>query len=189
MISDNFMWLPGSSDVSGETTDKLFSQRDAFEVLNFNFNMTCTESTDGNGGVGSNAGKAKFNTITIDKYVDSASTSLYKGCSQGAIFPTIMLGIRKAGGDPLLYLQYIFRYNQVTGISWSGGTGSERVKETLTLSFKAMGMQYIQQKADGKPLPGKSWLWNTVNQGTASLEIPGLPPPPRFLPGNDFANR
>ncbi len=186
MISDNFMWLPGNSDISGETTDKLFSQRDAFEVQNFSFNMTCTESTDGSGGVGSNAGKAKFNTITIDKVVDSASTSLYKACSQGAIFPTIMLAIRKAGGDPLLYVQYIFRYNQVTGLTWSGGTGSERVKETMTISFKAMGMQYIQQKADGRPLPGKSWLWNTVNQGVASLEIAGLPPPPRFLPGSDF---
>jgi len=186
MISDNFMWLPGQSDIVGETQDEMFSQRDAFEVLNFSFNMNCTESTDGPKGVGANAGKAKFANITIEKWIDSASPALYKACSQGAIFPNVMLGCRHAGGDPLLYLQFIFRYNQVTGITWGGGGGSERVKETLTLTFKAMGMQYIQQKPSGQPMPGKSWLWNTADQGTASLEIKGLPPPPRFLPGSDF---
>jgi type VI secretion system secreted protein Hcp len=186
MISDNFMWLPGQSDIVGESTDDMFSQRDAFEVQSFSFNLSCTESTDGPKGVGANAGKAKFATISIDKTVDSASPALYKACSQGAIIPTVMMGLRRAGGDPLLYLQYIFRYNQVTGITWNGGGGQEHAKETVTISFKAMGMQYIQQKPNGQPMPGKSWLWNTVDQGKASLEIPGLPPPPRFLPGADF---
>jgi type VI secretion system secreted protein Hcp len=180
--SDNFMWLPGQNDVVGETTDSQFSQRDAFEVMSFSFNMTCSESTDGSGGVGANAGKAKFNTVTIEKVVDSASAALYKACSQGAIFPSIMMGIRKAGGDPILYLQYIFRYNQVTGISWAGGSGTERVKETLTISFKAMGMQYVQMTSAGKPMPGKSWYWNTVNQGVATLDITGIPGAPKFLP-------
>jgi type VI secretion system secreted protein Hcp len=195
MLSDNFMWFQGSSDVIGETTDSMFSQRDAFEVMNFSFNMNSDESTESGKGAGASAGKAKFASLTVTKVVDSASTDLYKACSKGMIFPNIMMGVRKAGGDPILYLQYIFRYNQITGISWEGGSGTERVRETLTITFKAMGMQYIQQKPDSSLMPGKKWFWSTVDQGkggtsgSPTLMIDGLPPPPMFLPGADFRNK
>jgi len=187
MISDSFMWFQGSSEVVGETSDSMFSQRDAFEVLNFSFSMNCDESTDSEKGVGANAGKAKFNSVSIDKVVDSASPALYKACCKGMIFPNVMMGLRRAGGTPILYLQYIFRYNQITGITWSGGGGTEKAKETITVSFKAMGMQYIQLKDDATLMPGKKWYWSTVDQGAATLEIKGLPPPPMFLPGADYS--
>ena len=191
---DNFMWFHGSSDVVGETTDAMFSQRDAFEVLSFGFGMNCDEVTEGKGATNT-SGKAKFNSLTVEKVVDSASTDLFKACSKGMIFPTVMLGVRHSGGNPVLYLQYIFRYNQVTGISWNGGSGTERAKETITLTFKAMGMQYIQQMADATLKPGKKWFWSTVDQGkggtggSPTLVIDGLPPPPVFLPGADFSGR
>jgi type VI secretion system secreted protein Hcp len=195
MISDSFIWFQGNSEIAGETTDSMFSQRDACEIGNFSFGMSCDESTDGKEGVGANAGKAKFNSVTFEKWVDSASVSLYKYCSKGIIIPNLMLGLRRAGGDPVLYLQYIFRYNQVTDITWSGGGGTDRARENLTVTFKAMGMQYIQQKADATLMPGKKWFWSTVDQGkggtsgSPTLEITGLPPAPMFLPGADFRGR
>jgi type VI protein secretion system component Hcp len=186
MTGDNFMWFPEKSGVpiQGETTDEAFAKRKAFELLNFSFNMKCEESTEAKGPSGASAGKAKFGSFTIEKSVDSASVPLYKACSQGTVFPTIMLAIRKVGGSPLLYLQYIFRYNQITGITWSGGSGTGRPKETMTFTFKAMGLQYIQQKADGKEGSKQQWSWNTSDQGGCTLDITGIEPPPSFLPGS-----
>jgi hypothetical protein len=80
-------------------------------------------------------------------------------------------------------MQYIFRYNQVTGVTWSGGTGSERPTESVTFIFKAMGVQYIPQAADGREGTKQMWSWNTSDQGSPSLEITGIEPAPRFLSG------
>ena len=185
MTGDNFMWFPEKSGtaIAGETTDEAFARRKAFEVTSFSFNMQASETTEETGSSGG-SGKAKFGSFTIDKIVDSASVPLYKACSMGTVFPTIMLAIRKVGGSPLLYLQYIFRYNQVTGITWSGGSGAERPKETMVFTFKAMGVQYIQQKADGREGPKQQWSWNTSDQGGCTLDIKGIEPAPSFLSGS-----
>jgi type VI protein secretion system component Hcp len=144
----------------------------------------------GSSGGGGSRGKPKFGTLTINKFVDEASTSLYKFCSTGDIIPTLNLAIRKSGGDPLLYLQYVFRYNQVTGVAWSGGEGDKRPQEQFTLEFKAMGMQYIGQSARGSSTSSpKVWLWSveTLDSnglGQSTLEIGGeSPKSPVFLPG------
>ncbi len=133
-------------------------------------------------------GKPKFGSLTVNKFVDNASTSLYEFCSTGVPIPTINLCIRKSGGDGLLYLQYCFREVQITGISWEGGSGESRPKETFTLEFKAMGMQYIQQSAIGRAVSSapKEWRWSVeTEEGNQTLDIGGVPPDePVFLPGN-----
>jgi type VI secretion system secreted protein Hcp len=89
----------------------------------------------------------------------------------------VVLAVRKAGGDPLLYLQYIFRQVFVTNITWSGGGGEEGFKETVKFKFGAMGIQYIQQKPDGTQGTKLSGAWSTTSN-TASLNVPGLTTPP-----------
>jgi len=202
MIGDNFLWFPDKSgpQISGETTDDYFSKKSALEIESFEFGMSSNESTEAKGGgagkggggggapssSGSQGGKAKFGAITVEKKVDTASVPLYKACSQGTIFPTIMLVLRESGGTPLLYLQYIFRYNQITGISWSGGSGDKRPKEKVTFTFKAMGCQYIQQLPNGREGNKQQWAWNTVDQGVSSLTITGIDPPPNYEPGTQY---
>jgi type VI protein secretion system component Hcp len=201
MIGDNFLWFPDKTgpQISGETTDDYFSTKHALEVEGFEFGMSSNEATEKGGGAGgkgsapggssssgSAGGKAKFGAISIEKKVDSASVPLYKACSLGTIFPTVMLVLRESGGTPLLYLQYIFRYNQITGISWSGGSGDKRPKEKVTFTFKAMGCQYIQQLPNGREGNKQQWSWNTVDQGVSSLTITGIDPPPNFEPGTSY---
>ena len=185
MIGDNFMWFPEKtgSQIHGETTDEWFSKKNAFEVSEFDFQVNSSEATEGVSAKGSAAGKAKFGAITVEKVVDAASVPLYKACSKGTIFPSAMLAIRAPGGSHLLYLQYIFRYNQITGITWSGGGGDKRPKEKLTFTFKAMGVQYIQQHADGREGTKQTWSWNTVDQGVSSLDIEGIDGPPSYEAG------
>jgi len=184
MASDNFMWFPqdGGSPIQGETTDQYFTKKGAFEVSTFKFSLEGEEATEGKSQSGS-SGKAKFGSFTIEKRVDSASVPLYKACCQATIFPSIMLAVRMQGGSNLLYLQYIFRYNQVVGVEWQGGSAEDRATETVTFIFKAMGVQYIPQGADGKEGTKQQWSWNTSNQGAPGLSISGIEGPPSFLTG------
>lgn len=182
--SDNFMWFPqdSGSQISGETTDYFFSTKGAFEVSRFRFNIEGEEATEQKS-AGAASGKAKFGSFTVEKWVDSASIPLYKACCQATIFPSIMLAVRMSGGNNLIYLQYVFRYNQITGVDWEGGSGEDRPTESVTFIFKAMGMQYIPQTAAGGEGTKQYWSWNTANQGSPGLNIQGIDPAPPFLPG------
>lgn len=193
MPGDNFMWVPEDSPVviSGETTDSFFIKKKGFEIISYSFTMANDEPTEGSGGYsGSSAGKAKFQSFEVDKVVDAASTMLYKLCSLGTMIPSLMLASRKASGRApggLIYLQYIFRYVHVTGITWSG-EAEQHGKEKVTFAFKAMGMQYIAQNTDGSAGARQAWSWNTAQQegkaGAPTMDIPGLPKAPDFLKGH-----
>lgn len=143
-------------------------------------------STAGGAGGGSGS-KPKFGTLTITKVVDNASTLLYQYCSTAVYIPTLNMAIRKSGGDHLLYLQYCFRHNQVTTINWDGGAGDQRPKETFTLEYKAMGMQYVAQApAGGYTEAPLQWLWSLETglspEQRMTLDIGGEPPSEDFLP-------
>jgi type VI protein secretion system component Hcp len=182
MLSDNFMWIPqkGGTQVCGETTDLYFATKKAFEITKFTFKVEGADAAEGGGP--NTKGKGKFGAFSIDKVVDAATVPLYKACTQATIFPSICLAIRKVGGDFLIYMEYIFRYNQITGIDWDGGAGSERPKETITFSFKAMGLQYVAQKPDGTPDRPQQWSWNVSDQGGGgTLVVAGIDPAPDFI--------
>jgi type VI secretion system secreted protein Hcp len=197
MLGDTFMWDPDQV-IKGETSDSFFSRCKAFEVLEWVFkvdNGTTANYEDEKEGeddkkkpksstynprTGIMPGKLKFNEIQITKVVDSASTLLYKACCTEEDIPSLIMVSRKAGGDALNYLQYIFRQVHVTSIQWEGGSGTERAKETLTLDFKALGMQYIQQTAEGRATGALDWRWNRVKE-TNTLNIDDGSPAPPFI--------
>ncbi|HEX3748171.1 MAG TPA: type VI secretion system tube protein Hcp [Bryobacteraceae bacterium] len=154
-------------------------------------------SAGGGSGVGGAKGKASLGSLSITKFLDSASTEFYRFCATGDIIPTLNIAIRKSGGDRLMYLQYCFRANQVTAVSWSGGEGQGRPVETLTLEFKAMAMAYYRQSSGasletdwGVDDPGAQHLftWNVTQTGDdqQTLIINGEDVPEPFLtPHND----
>ncbi len=174
------MWFPDADDPirpDGETTDYWFSTFNAFELTKFGFSMSNPDEGD-------DAGKAKvkFETFTIEKKVDLASTLLYKACANSTPFSSAMIAVRKSGGNALLYLQYIFRDVRITGITWGGGSGVEEVGETVTFSFKAMGFQYVQQSVTGVATSNKrQYSYNVVSR-SATLVVAGLTgQPPVYL--------
>ncbi len=190
MAADNFIYFPtaavgsnliqGADQPKGETTDNWFSKQNALECLSVSFGISQAETT-GSYTTGAGAGKVKFDEISIEKFVDLASCPLFTACAAGAHFPTVMLAIRKAGGQPLLYVQYCFRMVFVTGISWSGGGGEEQMKETVKFKFGAMGIQYVQQLPNGGIGKSMSAWWSAATNKPESV-VPPLGPPPGYLP-------
>jgi len=189
MACDNFVWFPAAATggllseaatkPQGESQDKWFTTKGAFECLSFSFGVAQAETT-GSASGGASAGKAKFEEFTIEKFVDLASVPLYSACCAGAHFPSLMLAIRKAGGSPLLYLQYIFRMVFVTGISWSGGGGEEAPKETIKFKYGAMGIQYVRQLPTGGADTPVQVMWSAISN-KPTLEVASLSGPPQFL--------
>jgi type VI protein secretion system component Hcp len=187
-IGDNFMWIPdgGPVAIEGESTDTYFKTVKAFEIDKFSFNVKNSDQI-GDGG--------KFQECTVDKLMDSASVPFYRVCSKGLMIPTLMMAVRKAsGGGGLLYIQYIFRGNYITGLTWEGGGGGGAT-EKMTFSFKAMGLQYIAQLQDGRQGKRQAWSWSSADEekgsaGSATLDIPvgpkdpPCPPAPPFLTGH-----
>jgi type VI secretion system secreted protein Hcp len=191
MAADNFLWFPAAAtggllvgkatQPEGETTDDWFSKKKAVEVSSFSFdieNPTTIGSATGGGG----AGKVKFNEFTIEKFVDQASAPLFNACAAGAHFPSVMLIIRKPGGQNLLYLQFAFCMVFVKSVSWDGGGGDENWKETVKFRYGAMGFQYIQQLPTGGAGKKQQAAWSLAD-GTASLNVPGGSAPPAYLDG------
>jgi len=191
MAADNFLWFPEAAKggllvgkatkPEGETTDAWFGKKLAMEVSSISFGVSQAE-TSGSGSTGAGAGKVKFDEFSIEKNVDLASVPLYNACTAGAHYPSVMLAIRKAGGSNLLYLQYIFRMVFVTNIGWSGGDGEAAPKETIKFKFGGMGIQYIQQNADGTQGTKMAGLWSTA-ANKPTLDVEGLPAAPPFLLG------
>jgi type VI secretion system secreted protein Hcp len=196
MAADNFIWFPtpatggllqgGGDQPSGESTDAWFGKggtlglsKPALECLSFSFGVSQAETT-GSYTTGAGAGKVKFEEFQIEKYVDTASCPLYNACTAGAHFPAVMLACRKAGGTPLLYLQYCFRMVFVTGINWSGGGGEEQPKETIKFKFAALGIQYIQQLPTGGVGTTMSAMWSLAGN-KPTLDVTGLGPAPQYL--------
>jgi len=189
MACDNFIWFPAAATggllskaatkPQGESQDKWFSTKGAFECLSLSFGVSQAETT-GSASGGASAGKAKFEEFSIEKSVDLASVPLFVACCAGAHFPSVMLAVRKAGGSNLIYLQYIFRQVFVTGINWSGGGGEEAPKETIKFKFGAMGIQYVRQLSTGAAGTPSQVMWSAVTN-KPTLDVPGLSSAPSYV--------
>jgi type VI secretion system secreted protein Hcp len=161
----------------GETTDA--THKGWLEIKSFEFgaeNPTTIGSVSG----GAGAGKVKFQPFKITKEVDKSSPAIFTACAAGAHFPTVFLGIRKAGGAQADYLKYAFRLVYVTSISWSGGGGEEAPEETVEFVYGALGIKYLPQSSTGEmgsPLFG---MWSQQTN-KPELKSPGISSP---LPTN-----
>jgi len=135
----------------GETTDKFFEKKDAFEIKEFSFDVE-QPHTVGSATTGSGAGKIKFNEFTIKKSTDWASTTFFKNCVTGMHYKQAVISIRKSGtsqdtaGGP--YLEYCFETVFTTKIEWSG-PGDEAPDESITFCYGKLGICYRVQKEDG----------------------------------------
>jgi type VI secretion system secreted protein Hcp len=199
MPSDNFLWFPkpatgglltgASPQPAGETSDGFFGKKTpcALEIQSFSFGIEQAETT-GSAASGAGAGKAKFNEFVVKKLVDQASCALFQACAAGAHFPQVYLAIRKAGGSPLIYLEYIFSMVYVTSVSWDGGSGDEAPTEEDHFKYGALGVQYQRQGTDGQAMGGPSTAaWSVVMNAPSMITkagdtAPAFDPPGSSLP-------
>ncbi len=174
---DNFMWFPPNSrfTIEGETRDDFFRSKKAFEVIRFRSGVAVSDRSAVS--EGKTVAPVQFETFTIKKAMDSASPMLYEVmCSHStkqprdqARIPSAILALRKPGGQFVLYLQFVFKEVLITQIEWDGGRGQEAPTETVTFSFKTMGVQYRSQTAKGGYAGRISWNWDVRTNAEGSV--------------------
>ncbi len=95
-------------------------------------------------------GKTPFRPLRVWKYVDSSSPQLLQKASDGTVFPSAQLAVRKSGGRPLDYLIYRFKGVQILSIVTELNPSEEILAtEIIELGYQSVHVIYTPQKADG----------------------------------------
>jgi len=124
------------------------SQPEGFEIKDFSFGIE-NPTTIGSATGGAGAGKVKFNEFTIRKTTDRESPTFFKNCCAGAHYKTVIIEMRKAGGDSAAsdkaFLRFKFDTVFTTKIDWSG-PGDEGPEESITFVYGKLGIKFIPQE-------------------------------------------
>jgi type VI secretion system secreted protein Hcp len=167
MAVDAFIWFeePGvGHPIVGETTDKYYNPKKAFEIKDFSFGVE-NPTTIGSGTGGAGAGKIKFNEFTIKRTTDKCSPDFFFNSCIGSHYKNVYIEMRKSGGDIASsgkpFLQFRFGVVFTTKIDWSG-PGDEGPEEGVTFVYGQFGVRYTPQKPDGTPDDAKYSAWDQI---------------------------
>ncbi|GBU17880.1 MULTISPECIES: type VI secretion system tube protein Hcp [Methylobacterium] len=142
MALDIFLKLDG---IKGEAQDHKY--KDEIDVLSWSWGASQSGTT--HGGSGSGAGKVSIQDLSITKYLDKSSPTLFQHCANGKHIKKGTLILRKAGEKPLEYLTIEFEDIIVTHVSMGGSGSEDRLTENVTLNFGTYHMKYAVQTATG----------------------------------------
>lgn len=185
MAVDAFIWfkpaLQGMAQPKGETKDDKYSKttpNPAFEIKDFSFGVE-NPTTIGSATGGAGAGKIKFNEFTIKRTTDKSSPDFFKNCCAGAHYESVIIEMRKAGGDPQYsgkaFLRFKFDTVFTTKIDWSG-PGDEGPEESITFVYGKLGVKYWLQEGSGAQGKDSFAGWDQVKNKDAADFIQGDQP-------------
>jgi type VI secretion system secreted protein Hcp len=133
-------------DIKGESTDS--KHKGEIDVLSWSWGASQSGSAGIGGGGG--AGKVQLQDLTITKYIDKATPTLFKMCCDGThIEKDTILTVRKAGGTALEYLKITLQKTMVSSITTGGSGGQDRLTENITLNFAKIKIDYTPQNEKG----------------------------------------
>jgi len=159
MAYDAFMWLEGEPKAEGETQDKVYKDKKAFELYSFSWGAS-NPTTIGSASEGAGGGKVSISSFNIMKKTDKASPVLFYACCSGGHYDKAHVVLRKAGGEQIEYLQYDFEEVYVESVQWSGSAGGDDTpSESVSFAFGKCEIKYTPQTVKGQkatPIPA-SW--------------------------------
>lgn len=144
--------------IKGESKDAVY--KESIDVLSWSWGESNSGSAHVGGGAG--AGKVNVQDLTLTKWVDKASPTLFNMCAKGTHIPEMTLIVRKAGDKPLDYLVIKLGEVMVTSISTGGSGGEDRLTENVSFNFAAIQITYTEQKPDGSKGTATPFGWNVA---------------------------
>lgn len=134
-------------DVKGESQKSGFV--DKIDILTFSWGAS--QSATRHSGTGGGSGQANVGDIHFSKYLDSATTVLFKQLLHGKHYDKGVLTLRKVtGGKPLDYLVITMEEVIISSYQTGGGVGGDdRITEHMALNFRKFEMVYTVQEGKG----------------------------------------
>jgi type VI secretion system secreted protein Hcp len=140
MAVDFYLKLDG---IQGETVTEGF--KDHIQLLSWSWGASQVTSVAGTGGSG--AGKADLSDLSIMKFLDKASTPLFKSLVSGTHIKTGTLSAVKAGAKGKPFLKVDFQELFVTSQQLSAS--SEIPSESVSFSYNQIKVEYSTQNEQG----------------------------------------
>lgn len=153
MAVDMFLKL---DNIKGESQDS--KHKEEIDVLAWSWGGS--QSGTGHAGGGSGSGKVNVQDLSVTKYVDKSSATLFLHMCNGKHIKKGHLYVRKAGEKPLEYIKLEMDDIIVTSLSTGGSGGEDRLTENLTLNFSKFKVEYTPQKADGSGEAAVEMKWD-----------------------------
>jgi len=133
-----------------------------FEVEDYSFGIEQTLEI-GSQSTGAGAGRATFNPFSITRKIDRSSPSFFQHACSGKPFKNVYLGMRKStvsAAAGAFFLVFHFKLVTVKTISWAHA--AETPKETVTLEYGGLLLQYGQQNPNGQITTVFPGGWNRM---------------------------
>jgi len=140
MAVDFFLKLDG---IEGESGDE--KQKNWIQLLSFSWGGSQVTSVAGTGGSG--AGKADLSDFSIMKYMDKASSKIFKSMISGTHIKTGTVFAVKSGADGKPFLKIDFKELYVTSHQISAS--SEIPTESVSFSYNEIKLEYSAQNEQG----------------------------------------
>lgn len=143
------------SDIKGES--KVRGYENWIELNGFSFSVSKVVSSKGG------AGKATFNDIKIQKYMDLSSTALISNAATGKTIKTVVIDVvRDTGEDDYVVTKYTLSDVLVSSFNQAHSTGedSETGVEEITLNYSKIVVTYTPVQANGKPGAQTKFSWD-----------------------------
>jgi type VI secretion system secreted protein Hcp len=158
MAVDFFLKLDG---ITGESVDD--KHKDWIQILSWSWGASQVTSVAGTGGSG--AGKADLSDFSIMKFLDKASTPLFKSLTTGGHIKTGSMEAVKAGGNGKPFLKVDFQELFVTSQQLSAS--SEVPTESVSFSYNQIKVEYSTQDEKGVITTAGSVTFNTKTNVTS----------------------
>ena len=153
MAVDILLKLDG---VKGES--KIDKHKEEIDVLSWSWGCSQSGTTHTGGGGGS--GKVAVQDIHITKYLDAASSTLFRFSCNGKHVAKGTLLVRKAGENPVNYLQIDMDEIIITSVTMGGSGSEDRLTENISLNFSKFKYEYFTQEDTGSKGKSAPLTWD-----------------------------
>lgn len=154
-LADMFLKIEGAKQgvIKGESKDT--SHKEEVDVVTWSWGMQSHASIQS----GLPSGKTSITELVVTKRMDKASTAIMSSLRNNEVIKKATLTVRKAGQKPLENLKIVLEKARIVSFAATGATaeGGPEVKETISLAFKKISVQYTPQGDDGQALGGTSF--------------------------------
>ena len=142
MAVDMFLKLTA---IEGESRDTTHGKE--IDVLAWSWGVSNSGTAHIGGGAG--AGKANFQDISVTKYIDKSTPTLFQHAAKGMHIDEAKLVVRKAGGTAVEYVVITMNECLITAVSTGGSGGEDRLTENISINFAKVKLEYTPQDAKG----------------------------------------
>ncbi|RMM66673.1 hypothetical protein ALQ73_04649 [Pseudomonas savastanoi pv. glycinea] len=133
--------------------------------MSYHYDAVQSVSTTACSSGGATAGGVTLGDLRVSKYIDKATPKLFELCCRGSHIKKVTIRVHRAGTEKFKYLDIVLEEVLISTVSGNGAEHAGLPKETVTLNYGRIKLEYSQQRrADGGSAGVVSGGWDRVGK-------------------------